>query len=60
MLGIVDVFTYLGVNFKYNGKFDCTLTSVATKAKNYTFFLWRRVKENNLYVETPLSSFDFI
>ena len=32
-LDIVDVFTYLGVDFKFNGKFDCTQNSIATKAR---------------------------
>lgn len=37
-LEIVDVFTYLGFNFKYNGKFDCIQNSIATQAKK-CFFL---------------------
>lgn len=37
-LEIVDVFTYLGVIFKYNGKFDCIQNSIATQAKK-CFFL---------------------
>ena len=32
-LDIVDVFTYLGVYFKLNSKFDCTQNSIATKAR---------------------------
>ena len=32
-LDIVDVFTYLGVDFKFNGKFDCTQNLIATKAR---------------------------
>lgn len=37
-LEIVDVFTYLGFNFKYNGKFGCIQNSIATQAKK-CFFL---------------------
>lgn len=36
-LEIVDVFTYLGFNFKYNGKFDCIQNSIATQAKKMIF-----------------------
>jgi hypothetical protein len=57
-LEVVDVFTYLGLNFKYNGKFGYTQQSLATKAKKCTFLLWSRVKENNLNVEATLSLFD--
>jgi hypothetical protein len=46
------------VDFKYNGKFDYTQQSLATKAKKCTFSLWSRVKGNNLNVETTLSLFD--
>lgn len=52
----VDVFTYLGVNFKYNGKFDSTQNSI--QAKTYLFLLLKRVKENSRNVETTLSLFD--
>lgn len=52
----VDVFTYLGVNFKYNGKFDSTQNSI--QAKTCLFLLLKRVKENSLNVETTLSLFD--
>lgn len=57
-LDIVDVFTYLGVDFKFNGKFDCTQNSIATKARKCTFNLFKKVKDNNLNVETTLSLFD--
>ena len=36
-LDIVDAFTYLGVDFKFKGKFDCTQNSIATKAIKCTF-----------------------
>lgn len=36
-LEIVDVFTYLGFNFKYNGKFGCIQNSIATQAKKMIF-----------------------
>ena len=41
-LDIVDVLTYLGVDFKLNGKFDCTQNSIVTKARKCTFNISRR------------------
>lgn len=57
-LEIVDVFTYLGFSFKYNGKFDCTQNSIATQAEKCLLLLWKKVKENSLNVVTTLSLFD--
>ena len=58
ILDIVNVFTYLGVGFKFNGKFNCTQTSIATKARKCTFNLFKKVKDNNFNVETTLSLFE--
>lgn len=57
-LEIVDVFTYLGFNFKYNGKFDCIQNSIATQAKKWFFLQWKKVKEKSLNVEITLFLFD--
>ena len=57
-LDIVDVFTYLGVDFKFNGKFDCTQNSITTKFRKCTFNLFKEVNDNNLNVATTLSLFD--
>ena len=46
-----------GVDFKFNGKFDCTQDSIATKARKCTFNLLKKMKDNNLNVETTLSLF---
>ena len=46
-LDIVDVFNNVDVDFKFNGKFGCTLNSIATKARKCTCNLLKKMKEKN-------------
>ena len=41
-LDIVDAFTYLGVDFKFNGKFDCTQNSITTNSEMVHLICSRR------------------
>ena len=54
----MDDFNYLGVSFRYNGKFHITQKTIAAQAQRVVFGLKRSVSNFYINKETELSLFD--
>ena len=55
---IVDDFSYLGIKFKYNGKFGKTKTHLVDQARKALFSLIRKARKLFLPLDIQLHLFD--
>ena len=58
LVEIVNNFSYLGMLFNYNGKFNVTQKHIAAQGKKALFCLMKEVQKHNFNVPTLLSLFD--